>query len=166
MLRVSRISALRTTPVARKIPKAYDYPKPRPVIRKTRSWRGLMQVRFDDTKADRNAILKNALLWAPLRVFGSGVMVAVVLYYFYGHDQFMFMLFGYESEAMVEGRVNSNPDNTFGDILGTDRGVGSPLRALEQATHTSKEFDVFKRYNKNPYAAAASTPTTKYDAKA
>lgn len=146
--------AFGTTRVLRMVPKVYDYPKPRPVIRKTRSWRGLMQVRYDDTRTDRNSILRNALIWAPLRTFGSGVLVAVGMYYYLGHDQFMFMLFGYESEAMVEGRVNANPEKVFADILSSDRGAGSNLRAFEAPDKPTREFDVWAKVAKAPPAMA------------
>lgn len=139
-----------------KIPAAYDYARPRPVIRKTRSWRGLMQVRFDDSTSDRNTLLKHAFIWAPLRVLGIAVTCGTFSYFYFGHDQFMFMFFGYESEAMVEGRVNVAPQFNWDDILGHTKNCVSPLRKFEVDPHPMRTFDVFQ---KNP----DGTPVMQHD---
>ncbi|KAG8346366.1 hypothetical protein ERJ75_000132900 [Trypanosoma vivax] len=120
-------------------------PSPHPVIRRTRSWRGLMQVRFDDTGADRKKVLKHAFMWAPLRVFGLCFVTTSVMYFTFGHDRFMHMLFGYESEMNYELRVNPDSSILVGNtLLDKDRGWRSPLRDLEKPLHPIREFDVLR----------------------
>lgn len=126
------------------IPKSGDYPKARPVITRTRSWRGLMQVRYDDARGDRTLMMKHAFIYAPLRVGLGIVFVTTWCYFFYGHDLFMYNVFGYESEAMVEGRTKGTIETTIADVMMSDRGSQSPLRELEVDLHPQPNFDVFK----------------------
>ncbi len=126
------------------LPKVGDTPKPRPVITRTRSWRGLMQVRYDDARADRTTLMKHAFIYAPLRVAGSGIVITSWAYWFYGHDVFMYNIFGYESEATVEGKMKGTIEQTFGDLFSSDRGSRSPLRELEKDTHPMPKFAVMK----------------------
>ncbi|CBH10057.1 hypothetical protein, conserved [Trypanosoma brucei gambiense DAL972] len=120
-------------------------PAPHPVIRRTRSWRGIMQVRFNDTRADRNRILKHAFLWAPVRIFGICFVTTTIIYFTIGHDRFMHTLFGYESEMHYEARVNPDASILIGDtLLDKDRAWKSPLRNLEKPLHPRREFDVLR----------------------
>ncbi|RNF20424.1 uncharacterized protein Tco025E_03782 [Trypanosoma conorhini] len=123
-------------------------PGPQPIIRRTRSWRGIMQVRFNDTRADRNQILRHAFLWAPMRILGLGCLTTTVMYFTVGHDRFMHTLFGYESEMHYEARVNPDASVVFGDtMLDKDRAWKSPLRELEMPLHPKRQFDVLRDPN-------------------
>ncbi|KEG09898.1 hypothetical protein DQ04_04481080 [Trypanosoma grayi] len=116
-----------------------------PVIHRTRSWRGIMQVRFNDTRADRNRLLKHAVLWSPLRVFGLCFLTTTAMYFTLGHDRFMHTIFGYESEMHYEARVNPDASIMFGEtLLGKDRSWSSPVRDLEKPLHPKREFDVLR----------------------
>jgi hypothetical protein len=153
-----RAGALARTVLLRQshIPRVGDFPKARPVITRTRSWRGLMQVRFNDTRADHGFLIRQAFLWSPLRVFGSGFVLALFLYFYLGHDQFMYQMFGFESEAMVEFRVIGRPAKSVGELLQNDRGFFSPVRHLEVDLHPKPEFDAWK--DKERRGANADTP--------
>ncbi|CAD2213375.1 hypothetical protein AGDE_03755 [Angomonas deanei] len=132
-----------TTAVTKGIVAMAGYKQP-PVMRRSRSWRGVMQVRFDDTRSDRNKIGRQAFFWAPIRVFGSGLALVALVYFYCGHDTFLHTLLGYESEMQYEVRVNPTaaPYKTPG--AGTNKGWKSPLRDLEQPLHPKPEFDVFR----------------------
>lgn len=118
----------------------------KPIIRRTRSWRGIMQVRYNDTRADRNKIGVQAFFWAPVRIFGLGITVTCFLYYFLGHDSFMHTMLGYESEMQYEARVNPTTETQSQNfmILDRDRAWKSPLRNLEKPLHPQREFDVLR----------------------
>ncbi|EPY29068.1 hypothetical protein STCU_04741 [Strigomonas culicis] len=117
---------------------------PRPVISRTRSWRGIMQVRFNDTRADRNTLGRQAFFWAPVRVFGIGLLAVCGAYFVLGHDAFMHMLLGYESEMQYEARVNPTPYLIAGTTIGNPKAWKSPLRDLEAPLHPKREFEVFR----------------------
>ncbi|KPA80379.1 putative mitochondrial hypothetical protein [Leptomonas pyrrhocoris] len=117
----------------------------RPIIRRTRSWRGIMQVRFNDTRADRNKLGRQAFFWAPVRIFGLGLLVTCCLYMGMGHDSFIHNLLGYESEMQYEARVNPVPEDFQNYmVLDSDRAWKSPLRNLEKPLHPNREFDVLR----------------------
>lgn len=103
-----------------------------------------MQVRFNDSRADRNRILRHAAFWAPIRLFGLGLLVTTVAYFVMGHDFFVHTLLGYESEMQYEARVNPSINNVYGTLLDKDRAWRSPLRQLEQPLHPKREFDVMQ----------------------
>jgi hypothetical protein len=118
---------------------------PRPIMRRTRSWRGIMQARFNDTRADRNKLGRQAFLWAPMRIFGLGLLVTCALYFGMGHDAFLHTLLGYESEMQYEARVNplrEGQQNFM--VVDNDRAWKSPLRDLEKPLHPNREFDVLR----------------------
>lgn len=117
-------------------------PVARPIIRRSRSWRGVMQVRFNDSRADSKKIGRQAFFWAPMRILTLGVTATAVLYLALGHDAFMHTLMGYESEMQYEARVN--PIGAEPAPLDRDRSWKSPLRQLEQPLYPKREFDVFK----------------------
>ena len=105
-----------------------------------------MQVRFDDTAADRDGLLKNLIFWSPLRVGSTGLLTGVFTYFYLGHDQFMYTMFGYESEALVESRVNTQPEHHWEETLGHLRGSNSNLRKFEVDQHPRERFPgVFKK---------------------
>ncbi|TPP50838.1 RNA recognition motif family protein [Leishmania donovani] len=118
----------------------------RPIIRRTRSWRGIMQVRFNDSRADRNKIGVQAFFWAPVRIFGLGLFATCSLYYLMGHDSFVHTLLGYESEMQYEARVNPITEGQSQNfmILDRDRAWKSPVRNLEKPLHPVREFDVLR----------------------
>ncbi|KAG5490490.1 hypothetical protein JKF63_00610 [Porcisia hertigi] len=118
----------------------------KPIIRRTRSWRGIMQVRFNDSRADRNKIGRQAFFWAPVRIFGLGVIATCSLYYLMGHDSFLHTLLGYESEMQYEARVNPVAEGHSQNfmILDKDRAWKSPVRNLERPLHPVREFDVLR----------------------
>lgn len=103
-----------------------------------------MQVRFDDSRVDRSRILRHAAFWAPIRIFGTGLLTTSLVYFVMGHDFFMHTLLGYESEMQYEARVNPSLNNTYGTLVDKDRSWRSPLRQLEQPLHPKREFDVMK----------------------
>ncbi|KAK7195506.1 hypothetical protein NESM_000478300 [Novymonas esmeraldas] len=121
-------------------------PQRKPIIRRTRSWRGIMQVRFNDTRADRNKIGAQAFFWAPVRIFGMGLLATFALYYSMGHEGFMHMLLGYESEMQYEARVNPITEGQSQNfmVLDRDRAWKSPVRNLEKPLHPVREFDVLR----------------------
>ncbi|ORC90121.1 uncharacterized protein TM35_000091710 [Trypanosoma theileri] len=120
-------------------------PQPHPIIRRTRSWRGIMQVRFNDTRADRNKIVQQAFFWAPMRIFGICFVTTTVMYFTLGHDRFMHTLFGYESEMNYEARVNPGASVMFSEtMLDKDRAWKSPVRDLEKPLHPIRRFDVLR----------------------
>lgn len=127
--------------------------RPLPALRRTRSWRGVIQVRFDDTRADRNRILRHATLWAPLRLFGIGFVMTTFAYFVLGHDFFLHTLLGYESEMQYEARVNPSINNTYGTLLEKDRAWRSPIRQLEKPLHPKREFDVLQTSSSSPSAS-------------
>lgn len=103
-----------------------------------------MQVRFDDTGADRRRLGRQAFFWAPMRVFGLGLVTLLFGYFTLGHDQFMQVLLGYESEMQYESRVNPAVGGvSYSVALDKDKGWSSPLRTLEKPLHPQREFDVF-----------------------
>lgn len=103
-----------------------------------------MQVRFDDSGADRKRLGKQAFLWAPLRVFGVCLATVVVAYYGFGHDSFMHTVLGYESEMQYETRVNPTYHSAYGERIDKDRAWKSPLRDLEEPLHPKRSFDVLR----------------------
>lgn len=102
-----------------------------------------MQVRFNDSRADRNRILRHAAFWAPIRIFGGGMLVTLGVYFVMGHDFFLHTLLGYASEMSYEARVNPSLNNMYGTLLDKDRSWRSPLRNFEKPLHPKREFDVF-----------------------
>ncbi|CUG88654.1 transmembrane protein, putative [Bodo saltans] len=123
---------------------------PMPIIRRSRSWRGVTQARFDDNKADRKTQAKQLFIWAPLRVFGTIFITSSVLYVYMGHDQFMHSLMGYESEMQYEYQVNPTPNPMIGSFLERDRRWHAPVRNLEKELHPVREFDVMKDVRVGP----------------
>lgn len=121
-----------------------------PIIRRSRSWRGVTQVRFDDNKADRGTQAKYFFLWAPFRVFGLMLCTTSILYLYMGHDQFMHSLMGYESEMQYEFQVNPTPNPMMGTFLDKDRRWNMPVRNLEQQLHPVREFDVLRDVRVGP----------------
>jgi len=117
----------------------------RPIIRRTRSWRGIMQVRFNDTRADRNRIGRQVFFWAPFRIFGLGLLTTAALYFSLGHDSFIHALLGYESEMQYEARVNPMESNSPNFMcLDRDKAWKSPLRNMERPLHSVRELDVMR----------------------
>lgn len=125
--------------------KARDYPKPRTVITRTRSWRGLMQVRFNDNRSDHKFLLKQFLVWGPMRVFGSGTIVATLLYAYLGHDGFMYTVFGYESEAAVEQRPLGRPAFGVAQMMFLDRAGARPIRDVEEDREENAKFELYSK---------------------
>ena len=123
---------------------AGDRPRGRPVITRSRSWRGMMQVRYDDTRADRNQFLKHAFIWGPMRVAGLGLTISMFLYFYMGHDQYMFQMFGYESEAYIEHKRMQEPTHLLGDLLMNDRRAFKNIRHNEPPVHDKITFPLFK----------------------
>lgn len=119
-------------------------PPASPVIRRTRSWRGMMQVRFDDTGYDRSRMLKQAFFWAPVRIFGTIFVLTSTTYLYLGHDMFMHAMMGYESEMQFEAKVNPTEQLHYGHMLEKDRAWKSPVRNLEKPLHPIREFDLLK----------------------
>lgn len=119
-------------------------PDPMPIIRRTRSWRGVMQVRFDDQRADRNSMAMQLVFWSPLRIFGCIFASTSFIYVYMGHDQFMHLLMGYESEMQFETKVNPTDNISNKKPLENDRGWRLSIRNLEQPLHPTREFDVMK----------------------
>jgi hypothetical protein len=115
----------------------------RPVITRTRSWRGLMQVRHDDTLHDYKFVARQFFFWSPLRVLGSGIFTAVVSYVILGHDGFMYHLFGYESEGAMEHREINKPMYGIGALLLVDRHANKGIRQLEEPAEEEPKFNVF-----------------------
>lgn len=124
-------------------PRVYE----RPFIRRTRSWRGVMQVRYNDTKLDRNKLAQHAFFWSPLRLFGMSTLVSVVIYLLFGHDRFMQILLGYESEMLYETRVNPSTTQSYESVLDKDKAWRSPMRNLEKPLHSVREFDLLRDPN-------------------
>ena len=161
---------LRRTPVSGYVlPKPFDYPKPRPVIKKTRSWRGTMQVRYDDAKADRAMLTKSFFFGAPCRAMLAMSITLSSFYFLKGHDQFMFLVFGYESESMVETRVSglnidhTSPSGYWKDTFNRSKNALTPVRDFEKDPHQKKWFDVFKRNKEGEaYQSPASVPGSNY----
>eukprot|EP00760_Papus_ankaliazontas_P024422 PhM_4_TR229/c0_g1_i1/m.100048 len=141
---------LRSSPVPRRaadnqirtwvVPSTGDVPKARPYLSRTRSWRGRVQVRFDDAYADRKKVLSHAFIWSPLRVGTLGLFASAGTYIYLGHDSFMFQLFGYESESMIETRVNPPADANFGNTVGHARAAYSPIRHMEVVMDQQKDY--------------------------
>ncbi len=121
-----------------------DTPRTRPVITRTRSWRGIMQVRYDDTRADRKQFMHHMFLWAPLRVVATGMCISMFLYFYLGHDQYMYQMFGYESEAYLEHKRHTEPIFLPGDLIFNDRRAFRNIRDNEEATHEKRTFSVFR----------------------
>ena len=120
-----------------------DKPNARPIITRTRSWRGVMQVVFDETRQSRSSNYKHALFYAPLRVMGMALMCYTFMYFYFGHDQFFYQILGYESEAIVEHRVNAQDVSIYEGALG-DKGYYSNVRKLEQDRPDKLHFDIYK----------------------
>ena len=114
-----------------------------PVISRTRSWRGLMHVRYDDGLTDRLTFWKQLLLFAPLRVSCGLSIVFGAIYMFLGHDQFLYMMYGYESEMNYEARVNPNVPMYRLSLMQTPDPAKHTVRLLEPPIHHQKEFDIF-----------------------
>lgn len=119
-------------------------PDAMPIIRRSRSWRGVMQVRFDDDRADKKGHVSQLLLWSPLRVFGIMFCSTALIYVYMGHDQFMHSMMGYESEMQYECQVNPTPNPMIGTFLEKDRKWHSAIRNAESPLHPLREFDVLK----------------------
>eukprot|EP00672_Neobodo_designis_P007578 CAMPEP_0174855604 /NCGR_PEP_ID=MMETSP1114-20130205/33685_1 /TAXON_ID=312471 /ORGANISM="Neobodo designis, Strain CCAP 1951/1" /LENGTH=137 /DNA_ID=CAMNT_0016090349 /DNA_START=88 /DNA_END=498 /DNA_ORIENTATION=+ len=113
----------------------------RPVITRTRSWRGLMQVRHDDTLHDYKFVARQLFFWSPLRVFGMAMVTAVVSYLILGHDGFMYHLFGYESEGAMEHREMNKPMYGIGALLLVDRHANKGIRKLEEPLEEQPKFN-------------------------
>ena len=118
-------------------------PRDRPVITRTRSWRGLMQVRHDDSFFDYSFMVKQLLVWSPLRITLSLAMTAGTAYAYLGHDGFMYHLFGYESEAAMEYKPMNRPSFGLGELMLSDRKIGSGIRDLEVDKYEEPKFNVF-----------------------
>lgn len=121
-------------------------PDPMPIIRRSRSWRGIMQVRYDENKGDRKNIWWHFLLWSPLRIVTVFGFSTSLLYVYLGHDQFMHVMMGYESEMQYESTVNPTGTNAMGTYkeFENDRGWKKGMRNLEKPLHPRREFDVMK----------------------
>ena len=115
----------------------------RPIISRTRSWRGLMQVRHDDTRHDYKYMMKQFFFYSPIRVGGSGILTATIAYFYLGHDGFMYHLFGYESEAAVEQRPLNRPAHGIGELLFADRKMINGIRSLEDPKTEEPAFNVY-----------------------
>jgi hypothetical protein len=146
---------LRSTPrrLTELVPPGVKAVRDRPLISRTRSWRGLMQVRHDDTKHDYKYVAKQFFIYSPMRVFGSGILTGTVAYWYLGHDGFMYHLFGYESEAAVEARPMNRPMFGIGELLFADRKMIRGIRALEEDKVEDPKFNVYVA----PEEAQAST---------
>ena len=120
-------------------PRVGDEPKARPYLSRTRSWRGRMQVRYDDTKTDSKQVAMHAFVWAPMRVIAMGLTACVGTYLYLGHDSFMFSMFGYESESIVEYRVNPPAQAHLASTLGHSKGAYAAVRQLEIVLNEHKE---------------------------
>lgn len=104
-----------------------------------------MQVRFNDSRADRNRLGRQAFFWAPVRIFGLGLLTTSVMYFTLGHDAFIHALLGYESEMQYEARVNPMESNNPNFMsLDLDKAWKSPLRSLERPLHSVREFDLMR----------------------
>ena len=114
----------------------------RPVITRTRSWRGLMQVRHDDTKHDYKVVAKHFFIYSPLRVGSMFLLCLTVGYCYLGHDGFMYHLFGYESEAAVEHRA-MKPAYGIGELLLSDRKANRGFRQLEEDRYEDPKFNLY-----------------------
>ena len=114
---------------------------PQPVIRRSRSWRGIMQVRYDDSKSDRGKIIRQIVFWSPLRVFGLMFLTLSMYYTMTGHDNFMLQLFGYESENTFEERINRTPAVIPVPGMTLTKAFDSPVRKLEVPLYTERKFD-------------------------
>lgn len=129
----------------------------RPIIRRTRSWRGIMQVRFNDSRADHKRLGLQAFVWSPLRMFGLALTLMTLSYIILGHDVFMFSLLGYESEMQYEKKVNPSSSNeSFLSLIDKDKNWKSPVRDLEKPLHPRREFDLFKERATSANHASAS----------
>jgi len=120
-------------------PKVGDEPKPRPYLSRPRTWRGRMQVRYDDTKTDTKQVAMHAFVWAPMRVATMGLIACVGTYLYLGHDSFMFSMFGYESESLIEFRVNPPAQANSLNLIGNNKAAYSPVRQLEIVLKDHKE---------------------------
>jgi hypothetical protein len=125
-------------------------PDPMPIIRRSRSWRGVTQVRYDDNRGDKKTQATQFVFYAPLRVFGMIFITSSVLYVYMGHDQFMHSLMGYESEMQYEYQVNPTPNPMIGNFLEKDRRWHMPVRNLEKELHPVREFDLLKDVRVGP----------------
>ena len=104
-----------------------------------------MQVRFNDSKVDRNMLIKQLVFWSPLRVFGILFFVLASGYLLTGHDEFMYSIFGYESENKFEARINPRGfNNSVQTTVLADKKWVSPLREREPALHTVQAVDVLR----------------------
>eukprot|EP00744_Colponema_vietnamica_P019821 GILI01028072.1.p1 GENE.GILI01028072.1~~GILI01028072.1.p1 ORF type:complete len:146 (-),score=10.35 GILI01028072.1:16-453(-) len=121
-----------------------------PLIARTRTWKGTMQVRFEEKNEHRSrSFLVWGILGAPFRVLFVMMVTFGGCYLFLGHDEFMFQLLGYESEMQYEGIVNPIPEEVA--LLNAEglKGATSPLRALEKTLHPAP---VFAQHLKNEVA--------------
>jgi hypothetical protein len=121
-----------------------DKPRNRPVITRTRSWRGIMQVRYDDTRADRQQFVRHMFVWAPMRVIATGMSISMFMYFYLGHDQYMYQMFGYESEAYLEMKRHTEPIHLPGDLIFNDRRAFRNIRENEEPTHEKRTFPIFR----------------------
>lgn len=103
-----------------------------------------MQVRFDDTRADRKQFVRHMIIWAPLRVTICGLIISSFLYFYLGHDQYMYQMFGYESEAYLEHKRMTEPVHLPGDLIFNDRRAFRKIRENENSVHDRKTFPVFR----------------------
>lgn len=114
-----------------------------PLITRTRTWRGTMQVRYDEQTQSLKS--RNFWLWgilgAPFRVAFVCTVTFGLAYLFLGHDEFMFQLLGYESEMQYEGIVNPIPDEVALQNQLTPKAAMSPIRTLEKPLHPPPVFD-------------------------
>jgi hypothetical protein len=122
------------------------YTPQKPVFRKTRSWRGIMQVRYNDELNDAKIVTKQLLFWAPLRVILPALCVFAAYYVMMGHDVFLQDIMGFESESHYEPPIGDRKDGLRRRppmITGAKAHL-SPVRDLEKPLHPIPEFDIFK----------------------
>jgi hypothetical protein len=109
-MRASSVLRWRRSPIAAaiKIPMPWetlDRPVSRPVITRQRSWRGVMQVRHDAVQHTTKQMAADAVFFSPLKLVACAAVGVITAYLAAGHDVFMHELFGFESESMVEERI-------------------------------------------------------------
>eukprot|EP00759_Apiculatamorpha_spiralis_P040558 PhF_6_TR39099/c0_g2_i1/m.58510 len=121
-------------------PKIGDIPKGRPYLSRTRSWKGRMIVRFDDASQERSTVAAQAFIWAPLRFLAMAMLSACTLYMYLGHDSFMFSMFGFESESIIETRIRPPGPASPHGLISHHKAAYSGVRQLEIALQEHKEY--------------------------
>ncbi len=99
-----------------------------------------MQIRYDDSKADRSKIVRQIVFWSPLRVFGLTILSLSLYYCAAGHDSFMLMWFGYESENTYEEKINKSPAVVAAPNMILEKAFNSPVRDLELSNVGQRNF--------------------------